>query len=109
MLEEIGDYYKEKLINGDYEFVSASEHTATLKFDREITFKVWIANDPKANFGFYTNHEADEQILIPHMQPRTQKQRLAAWRKLKPILKEKEDQLKAKRRKELEAELAKLK
>jgi hypothetical protein len=51
-LTEIGNYFKTKLINGDYEFISSNKYTAKLLFEKGIKLDVWIGNGEK-HLQFY--------------------------------------------------------
>ena len=50
-LKQISDYYKTKLFNGEFEFVSCTENVAVVEIDGS-RFTVWIANK-EMNYGFY--------------------------------------------------------
>jgi len=50
-LKQISDYYKTKLFNGEFEFVSCTERVAIVEIDGS-KFTVWIANKG-INYGFY--------------------------------------------------------
>ena len=84
-LEEVGTYFKEKLKYGEYEFISCNEHTATLKFYGMYLMDVWIANDPKITFGFYSAFNS-ESLIKNHLNFSNQKDRMQAFSKLKPHL-----------------------
>lgn len=43
-IKEIQDYFKEKLLKGDYKVTSIEEHTCTVLIDDECTFIIWMAN-----------------------------------------------------------------
>ncbi len=81
LLKKVAEYFKQKLLTGDYEFVKCGEHVAEIRIDKKYTFKLWIANDPEYNFGFY-----GQTFQEDFMQLRTQKERLAGWRRIKPYI-----------------------
>jgi len=85
-LNEINDYFANKLLNGDYKFISCDEHTAKLIFDDKYNFEVWIANNPENNFGFHFNYLSAERSLFSDLGNtfKTNDERLKAWEKLKP-------------------------
>ena len=81
-LQEVADYFKKKIIDGDFEFIKCDEYKATIKIDGEHEVKVWIANDPKYNFEIY-----DSALITRNsaelLKFKTQKERLAGWRQVK--------------------------
>lgn len=92
-LKQLGQYFKEKILAGDYEFIEADQHTATIKIDGEFRFELWVANEPKENFGVYfsrafSDQDIESTLIQKYMKFTSQKERLAGWRKLKPYLEE---------------------
>ena len=81
-LKEVADYFKKKIIDGDFEFKSCGECTATITIDGKHDIKLWIANDPKYNFEIYdmTLITLNSNELLKF---KTQKERLAGWRQVK--------------------------
>lgn len=111
-LEEIGTYFKTKVINGEFEFVSCGLHTATIEIDG-YKFQLWITNEIKNNFDFHRDDMFGNETLIESFKFSTQKERMQAWKQLKPFivkyqntiaLKEKQEELK-----KLKNEIEKLK
>jgi len=99
-LKEIGNYFKQKVIDGSFEFVSSGAHTAEIIIDGKYHFNLWIANDPKGNFDFY-----DSYFLVNNstefMRFKTQKERMAGWKQIKPhVIKYKKTVLKREKQKE---------
>lgn len=101
LVTQISDYFKDKLLSGEYEFLECSHHTAIIKIDDKYIFEVWICNDPKNSFSFYPSGH-DKTILNEEMLFTNQKDRAKAWRLIKPhiknytnkvLLTQKEDQL----------------
>lgn len=110
-LKEVGKYFKDKVIAGDYEFLECSEFTAKIRIDGKYNFLLWITNEIEHDFDFYT-YSHKENDLFKEMTFETQAERLDAWKKLKPFLFEyKQNQLKAeniKKIQQLQNELNKL-
>jgi len=99
-LEEVSNYFKQKVIKGDFEFKKCDKQTATILINGKYEFDVWIANDPKTSFDFYDGNLFINNNLFPSFD--TQKERLAGWRKIKPYVEEyKEKQLKRQKQKEI--------
>jgi hypothetical protein len=46
-LSEIGEYFKKKVIDGDYEYLGCTEHVAKIRIDGKYHFLLWIANEIK--------------------------------------------------------------
>lgn len=86
-LKDIADYFKKKILDGDFSFESCGQHTAIVMIDEKYRFKLWIDNDPKDFFNFY----ADNIITMggnPHLKFKTQEERLRGWEKVKPSVEE---------------------
>jgi len=110
-LEEIGTYFHNKVLTGDYDFISCDKYTALIRIDNEFTFKLWIGNEPADCFDFHSIlPEFTNQI--PSLPFTTKEERTQGWQKIKPfVLKYKKDVLLAKKQdelKKLETELNKL-
>jgi len=86
-LKEVGNYFKAKLLEGDYEFIKCSDYTAEILIDKKYKFEVWIANVPKDNFQFYrggiTGEDAEDFLRFT-----TQKDRIKAYSKIKNFVKD---------------------
>ena len=54
-LEEIQNYFNEKVIKGDYEVVDKTEHNATILIDGEYKFRIWISSGYKYMDQFETS------------------------------------------------------
>lgn len=61
-LKKIGNYFVNKVINKDYEFVKADKHTANILIDGRYKFHLWIANGYKS-FNFWFPLPEDDMIL----------------------------------------------
>ena len=111
-LTEIGDYFKHKIISGDFKFISCDEYTAKVIIDERHDFQLWISNDPKEHFNFYSSSFLLDKA-IDYLRFTTEKQRLAGWRKIKPHVKNyRKTILKKEKQKEidrLKKEISKLK
>lgn len=83
LLTDVANYFRNKVLTGDYEFVKCSDRTADIIIDGKYTLQLWIANDPKNHFGFYS-----PPFSVGHdfIQLRTQKERLQGWKHLKPFV-----------------------
>lgn len=110
-LKEVGKYFKDKVIAGDYEFLECTEYVAKIRIDGKYKFMLWIANEIKIMLNFYT-YSDKENDLFKEMTFETQAERIAAWKKLKPfVIEYKQNQLKAEnlnRIQQLQNELNKL-
>lgn len=101
-LKEVGNYFKRKLIEGDYKFLKCNDCRAEILFDGKYKFDVWIANKPEDNFDFYDNNFMNENAK-GFMQLTTQKDRITAYRKIKPfVIKCQEGKLKREKMKQFE-------
>jgi hypothetical protein len=85
MLTEISNYFKAKLLTGDYKFISCDEHTADIVIDGVYKFEVWITNTPPTTFEFYrgSTHALN---LGESMKFNTNKERSGAWNIIKPFV-----------------------
>lgn len=43
-INEVENYFKNKLLNGEYEVVKQTEHVLTVSIDNLYIFNIWIAN-----------------------------------------------------------------
>ncbi len=51
-ISEVANYFKTKVVAGDYEFVSCDENKATVRIDGKYEFFLWIGNGEN-NFNFF--------------------------------------------------------
>lgn len=103
-LNEIADYFKEKIISGEFTFKKCDEHKATILIDEKYELGLWIANEPKNNFDFYAPFPFLEIIGEDRTMFKfnTQKERLAGWKQIKPhVIKYKKGKLLKEKREEL--------
>ena len=82
-LNEIAEYFKQKLLSGDFEFVSCDEYAAKIIIDKKYDMHVWIANSHENNCDFYFYSSLKTWIEPPFIF-KTKKERLAAWKHIKP-------------------------
>jgi len=81
-INDVAVYFRNKLITGDYEFISCGDYKATVKVE-DYTFDLWIANDIKVNLGIYPS----ENILSNKVLFRGEEDRLKVWDSLEPYVK----------------------
>lgn len=43
-IEKVKNYFKNKLLAGDFEIIEVSEHYCTILIDKEYPFNIWIGN-----------------------------------------------------------------
>lgn len=100
-LTEIGEYFKSKLIAGEFEFVSCNEYVAKIKIDGH-PFLIWIANKPSTSLRFYSYHNFEDSLFRGYLEL-NENERTESWSNLKPhvnsykretLIKEKREELK---------------
>ena len=105
MLNDVADYFKRKIIEGEFEFKNCNEYTATVLIDEKYELELWIANEPKNHFRLYYNN-----FIIKnnngYLDFKNQKERLAGWKQVKPYV---ENYRKKVLKREKEKEINKLK
>lgn len=52
-IKEVHDYFKNKVISGDYEVINNKYHTMQILIDSEYPFSLWMANKGYS-FGVYS-------------------------------------------------------
>ena len=82
LLNDVGIYFKNKILTGDYKFIECSDHTAKIIVDEKYSFEMWIGNTPKVNFTFYDNTFLNS-VLTESMHLKTQKERMIGWNHIK--------------------------
>lgn len=102
-LKEIGKYFCDKVITGDYKFIACTEHTALILIDAKYEFEIWIANTAKDNLNFYIfEMSMTQNAFYNYLNLNTQKDRIKAWSKLKPhVVKYRNNILKKQKQKEI--------
>ena len=77
-LKDIGDYFKNKIISGEFEVIDCDKCTVTVLIDEKHKFELWISNDPKIHFDFY-----DSSFILKKntdfLSFKTQKERISGW------------------------------
>lgn len=81
-LIEVADYFKAKLIAGDYEIIKVKANYVTIKIDDKYEFEVWIYGDMEKDFDFYFGLFS-ESVMSPRMTIQTPEERLEGWKNLK--------------------------
>ena len=106
-INEVENYFIQKVINGDYQFIKADEHNAEIKVDDKYLIKLWIANGVN-NLDFYCDWVDSESILKPKLKTMSQKQK--AWTKINEHVKEyQRTKLKKEKQKQIDKLTAELK
>lgn len=62
-IKEVQDYFKKKLIDGDYEEVSRCSYKLWLKIDEQYLFILWIANGVEFLHVTYGFDEGASEVL----------------------------------------------
>ena len=83
LLNDVGIYFKNKILTGDYRFIKCGDCTAKIIVDEKYIFQMWIANTPRDHFEFYENSFI-RHLHLKSMQLRTQKERMLGWKHIKP-------------------------
>jgi len=98
-IKEVQDYFKGKILNGEFETVEQSQHQFKVKIDKEYYFVIWIGNSYKypdtvkisdVSHSFMNISFTDEESIKLHnlLKDRIQKYRSET------LIKEKEAELK---------------
>ena len=59
-IEQLNQYFKNKILNGDYNFIKATKHIAEIIIDDRYTFIFWIAN----GFNAFKEYSIDRKGII---------------------------------------------
>ena len=81
-LKDVSNYFKQKIISGDFKFKSCRDCIATVVIDDKYTFELWIANNPKFDFGFYSIGFGFTSLDSFNF--KTEKERLLGWKQVEP-------------------------
>lgn len=109
-IKNIAQEFKNRMLNGEFEFIKADKHTATISIEGWF-IDLWIANVIKEHLRVYGYNDITESIE-GYIKFNTQKERLQIYKHLKEdikkhketvLKKEKEDKIK-----QLQKELEKL-
>jgi hypothetical protein len=86
-IKEVAEYFKAKIISGDFEFKSCRDCIATVVIDEKYEFLLWINNDHKEDFSIHFGSmfwDYTSELL----RFKTQKERLTGWKQVKPYVEE---------------------
>lgn len=86
LLNGVGDYFKQKIISGDFELKHLDSYTATVLIDQKYKLDLWIANDPKENFEFYDRGNFFKNEALLDFLFKSKEERIQAWEKIKPFI-----------------------
>ena len=107
-LKDVANYFKSKIIKGEFTLTECAKSTCTILIDGKYIFELWIANDPKKHFDFYSTFLFTD--LTPYyFKFNTQKERLQAWEQVKPRIESYRSKEKQQRIEELQKEIESLK
>ncbi len=81
-IKKVSDYFKTKIIEGDYKFIKCNEHKATIHIDNKYMIDLWIANDIDRYLDIYQPGD----ILSNEINFNSKKERMQAWRHLEPYV-----------------------
>ena len=81
-LKEIGEYFKNKLIEGDYQFNKSDKHLATITMDGEFEFSLWICGGSEG-FDVY-NHSDSSSFVNQYFKFSNDEDQLKAWEIIEP-------------------------
>lgn len=84
VIHSVHDYFRDKLVSGNFKVVSINDHTIIVKIDDEFTFSIWHANK---DYGIETYANEANQMLINFRV----KDKAKLWSKIKKILGDKID------------------
>ena len=62
-IKQVQEYFKNKIIEGDFEIKEIEEHTISLVIDGEYYFKMWIANGKDHYRQYYNSFEVRENFI----------------------------------------------
>lgn len=79
LIKEVHDYFRDKIVNGDYEVVKKEEITWNISIDG-YTFLLWVSN---GEVYFRTYHENGQNFMDLHF---TVEQREKAWIKINKLI-----------------------
>lgn len=89
-IKEVHDYFRDKLIKGNFKVKLIQEHNILLIIDNKYLFIIWVANQ---DYGIHTDYcliESESKFSFMDINFR-EKDKKAIWGKLKPIIKKHND------------------
>jgi len=92
-IAKIADYFKNKLLAGDFEYISQDDWSVKLRIDNFFEVQVWTSNGIHY-FGLYdivirNGDKFKFKLMLengPYSQFKTEKQRLQAWSNIEPFI-----------------------
>ena len=92
-IAKIADYFKNKLLAGDFEYISQDDWSVKLRIDNFFEVQVWTSNGIPY-FGLYdivirNGYKSKFRLTLengPYSQFKTEKQRLQAWSNIEPFI-----------------------
>jgi hypothetical protein len=78
---EVQNYFKNRIINGEYEFLKCDEFKAVISVDGFI-FNLWIANG-LVGFKFWEITSDEYFMRLPEM---NENERIMAWISIEPLV-----------------------
>lgn len=82
-LKEIGEYFKNKILNGDFDLKDCSEYSAFILIDKKHKFDIWIGNSYIVKDYLEIHRSGGNSINNTYIKFTSQKQRLQVWKHLK--------------------------
>ena len=89
-IKEVHDYFRDKLVTGDFEVKEIKTHTISLIIDKEYFFRIWTSSEDFAIGTYATGTDALNNNNFMSITFRV-KDKKALWSKLKPIIKKYND------------------
>jgi len=98
-IQEINDYFVNKIITKDYEIVKTTLHNFYILIDGEYNFSIWVANQ---DCGIRTYDVGGDNFMTLTF---TKEEKEIIWNNVKDFLKQKELEIKMKQFEQLKQEL----
>ena len=101
-IKEVAEYFKGKLLKGEYEFIEADEFRANVKIDKHI-LRIWIANGKR-------NLKVDNVGVLfdEYLTFNSEEEETKIWDSINPLVVEEKKKLRIERLKSLKAEIEEL-
>ena len=84
-LKEVGEYFKSKILDGDYKLLKVDAVTAEVIINDKYPFKLWIAGIPAADLKIYTPL-GEPEALNDTIKFSSIKERCLVWKSLKQMV-----------------------
>lgn len=101
-IKEVAEYFKGKLLEGDFKFIKADEFRATVEIDKHI-LDLWIANE---KWNLKVDNIGD--LLGKYLTFNNEEEVTKIWGLINPLVVEEKNKLKLERLKRLKAEIEEL-